>query len=145
MQFHDLSMDPMVRNMQCFAKRSMNNVRNRTLHHHVFDTDLVVQMVTIAEFKVLFAGTHRFHIIVLCQKLSAETKVGERGTGSSSGHDSSAIEQSDPEWVSSSVPPLGCPSCSSYASGYAERARTPQKEAVSRCNSCVERGVCSAA
>ena len=90
MQLHDLSMDPMARNPQSFVKRSMNNIRNRTLHHHVFDTDLVVQMVTIAGFKVLFAGTHRLHIIVLCQKVNVEMKVGERGTEPPSGHDSSA-------------------------------------------------------
>jgi SAM-dependent methyltransferase len=79
LRLHDMSMDPMERNLRDFVARSRNNVRNRTLHHHVFDTDLVVQMVSIAGFKTLFIGTHRFHIIVLCQKRNEGTRVGERG------------------------------------------------------------------
>jgi SAM-dependent methyltransferase len=76
LQFHDLSMDPMAWNSRDFVARSRNNVRNRCLHHHVFDVDLVVQMVSIAGFRVLFVGTHRLHIIVLCQKMDDEMKVG---------------------------------------------------------------------
>ncbi len=72
LQLHDLSMDPMASNLQDFVARSRNNIRNRCLHHHVFDTDLVTQMVRAAGFKVLFVGTHRLHIIALCQKMDHE-------------------------------------------------------------------------
>jgi SAM-dependent methyltransferase len=80
---HDLSMDPMTRNLHDFLLRSRNNVRYRILHHHVFDTDLAVQMVRIAGFKVLFVGTHRFHIILVCQKTDDAIKFGEHGAKSS--------------------------------------------------------------
>jgi hypothetical protein len=72
LQLHDLSMDPMASNLQDFVARSRNNIRNRCLHHHVFDTDLVTQMVRAAGFKVLVVGTHRLHIIALCQKMDHE-------------------------------------------------------------------------
>ena len=74
-------MDPIARNLQDFLKRSRNNVRYRILHHHVFDTDLAVQMVSMAGFKVLSVATHRFHIIVLCQKTDDEMKVGSKFQG----------------------------------------------------------------
>jgi SAM-dependent methyltransferase len=82
LQFTDLSICPGVRNFQAFVARSRDNLSNRALHHHVFDTNLVVQMARIAGFKVLFVGTHRLHIIVLCQKsnnsLYLRTSVDER-------------------------------------------------------------------
>ena len=79
---HDRSMDPMTRNLQDFLLRSRNNIRYRILHHHVFDTDLAVQMVRIAGFKVLFVGTHSFHIILVCQKTDDEIKFGEHAAKS---------------------------------------------------------------
>jgi len=78
LQLTDLSMCPGIRNLQDFVARSRNNVRNRCLHHHVFDMDLVIQVVRIVGFKILFISTHRLHIIVLCQKTDDGTKVRER-------------------------------------------------------------------
>jgi ubiquinone/menaquinone biosynthesis C-methylase UbiE len=73
-RYTDLSMYPGVRNLQDFLARSRDNIRNRSLHHHVFDTALMIRMVSIAGFKVLFAGTYRFHIIVLCQKAGSSSR-----------------------------------------------------------------------
>jgi ubiquinone/menaquinone biosynthesis C-methylase UbiE len=78
LQFTDFSMYPGVRNLQDFVVRSRDNIKNRALHHNVFDTRLVVQMVSAAGFKVLFVGTHRFHIIVLCQKSNGSFCIQER-------------------------------------------------------------------
>jgi SAM-dependent methyltransferase len=78
LQLHDLSMDPTPRGLQDFVARSRDNFKNRALHHHVFDTDLVVQMVSITGFKVLFVATHRFHIILLCQKIEDEMNFGRK-------------------------------------------------------------------
>ena len=41
LQLHDLSMDPPAGDRESFRKRSQDNFRNRTLHHHVFDADLI--------------------------------------------------------------------------------------------------------
>jgi hypothetical protein len=85
-------MDPIARNQYDFLLRSRNNVRYRILHHHVFDTDLVVQMMSIAGFKVLFAGTHRLHIIVLGQKMDDKIRIGERAVESLLENDANATE-----------------------------------------------------
>ena len=78
LQLHDLSMDPTSRGLQDFVARSKDNFRNRALHHHVFDNDLVVQMVSITGFKLLFVATHRFHIILLCQKIDDVMNFGRK-------------------------------------------------------------------
>jgi SAM-dependent methyltransferase len=41
LQLHDLSMDPPAGDRDSFRKRSQDNFNNRTLHHHVFDADLI--------------------------------------------------------------------------------------------------------
>lgn len=41
LQLHDLSMDPPAGDHEAFRRRSMDNVNNRTLHHHVFDRELI--------------------------------------------------------------------------------------------------------
>jgi SAM-dependent methyltransferase len=38
---HDLSMDPPAGNYESFRTRSLENYRNRCLHHHVFDMKLI--------------------------------------------------------------------------------------------------------
>ena len=41
LQLHDLSMDPPAGDRDSFRMRSQANFHNRTLHHHVFDVDLI--------------------------------------------------------------------------------------------------------
>lgn len=41
LQLHDLSMDPPAGDRASFRMRSLDNFHNRTLHHHVFDADLI--------------------------------------------------------------------------------------------------------
>jgi len=42
---HDLSMDPQAGNLDQFKQRSLDNINNRTLHHHVFNIDLIKKML----------------------------------------------------------------------------------------------------
>jgi hypothetical protein len=37
LQLHDLNMDPQAGSFEQFRERSLKNVANRCLHHHVFD------------------------------------------------------------------------------------------------------------
>jgi ubiquinone/menaquinone biosynthesis C-methylase UbiE len=53
LRLHDLNRDPKAGNFENFKKRSENNFSNRTLHHHVFDTDLLKQMVEHIGMKTL--------------------------------------------------------------------------------------------
>lgn len=46
LQLHDLSKDVAAGNHQQFTLRSLDNFKNRCLHHHVFNHELVVAMAT---------------------------------------------------------------------------------------------------
>jgi SAM-dependent methyltransferase len=50
---HDLSMDPPAGTIEHFKNRSLDNFNNRTLHHHVFNIDLMKKMLTHIGFNVI--------------------------------------------------------------------------------------------
>ena len=52
---HDLSMDPSAGTLENFRERSLKNFNNRTLHHHVFDLDLINKMLEYAGFEIIDA------------------------------------------------------------------------------------------
>ena len=41
LELHDLPLDPPAGNLEQFKARSLRNIENRCLHHHVFDLDLL--------------------------------------------------------------------------------------------------------
>lgn len=66
---HDLERDPDAGDMEAFKARSLCNVENRCLHHHVFDTRLAAALVEHIGMKVHAVeeiGPH--HILLLAQK-----------------------------------------------------------------------------
>jgi len=69
LNLHDLSMDLQAGTFENFCERSINNFKNRCLHHHVFVAESVVQMIDYVGLKIIFLTTHPpYHIITLCQK-----------------------------------------------------------------------------
>ncbi len=71
LKLHDLSMDPPAGDGEQFRQRSLKNYENRCLHHHVFDSDLVVRMVDFIKLKILDVWQILpYHIIVFSKKLS---------------------------------------------------------------------------
>lgn len=54
---HDLSRDPPAGDFETFKKRSLDNFNNRTLHHHVFDGDLMRKVFEHCGFEVINTGT----------------------------------------------------------------------------------------
>jgi SAM-dependent methyltransferase len=50
---HDLTRDPAVGSMEDFRKRSLDNFRNRCLHHHVFDQRNSRELLFCTGFQVL--------------------------------------------------------------------------------------------
>ena len=51
-----------------FAQRTRDSVANRTLHHHVFDTDLVVRLLDRAGLELLWVETALpFHIVAVAR------------------------------------------------------------------------------
>jgi SAM-dependent methyltransferase len=66
---HDLSMTPEYRDDNHLRNEFQDNLRNRRMHHHVFDLDLARQAVTEAGFRVLGTDTASpFHLIVFALK-----------------------------------------------------------------------------
>ena len=69
LQLHDLSKDPGVTDAGTFRERAEHNAEFRSIHHHVFDTRLVVDVVCHAGFELVAAeGLEPYHIVVLARK-----------------------------------------------------------------------------
>jgi SAM-dependent methyltransferase len=62
---HDLDLDPGSTDLASFKARSLNNLQNRCLHQHVFDTRSAVEMVCHAGLEIDFVRTVRPHDIVI--------------------------------------------------------------------------------
>jgi len=76
LKLHDLSMDPPAGNFSSFKKRSLDNYRNRCLHHHVFNTNLVLQILDYFGLQILALDfVSPYHIITLSQKKNDRTIV----------------------------------------------------------------------
>lgn len=66
---HDLRKDPGAGNMESFQKRSIRNIENRCLHHHVFDTRLAVEVVNHIGLRILTVELLRpYHIVIVARK-----------------------------------------------------------------------------
>ena len=74
LNLHDLNLDPGIDDMIAFKYRSEKNFENRGLHHHVFNTSLVVDILNFSNLQIL-AVEHSlpFHIIAIAKKLSSGT------------------------------------------------------------------------
>jgi SAM-dependent methyltransferase len=70
LRLHDLSRDPAAGDSAAFAARSARNAENRCLHHHVFDTNLVVEVLDHVGMQILSVeAVWPFHIIAVARKL----------------------------------------------------------------------------
>ncbi len=65
LQLHHLSRDPPAGDPEAFRQRSMDNVKNRTLHHHVFDRELIGQIFKHAELEMVVQQETRTDPIAL--------------------------------------------------------------------------------
>lgn len=69
LKLHDLSMDPEAGDFEAFELRSKKNLENRCLHHHVFDTQLAVEVIHHMGLQILAVETSRpYHILIVAQK-----------------------------------------------------------------------------
>jgi len=73
LRLHDFSLDPGSGDVQSFQQRSMRNIENRCLHHHVFDTNLAVELIHYAGFQILHVEAFQpGDILLLAGKLPAD-------------------------------------------------------------------------
>jgi SAM-dependent methyltransferase len=69
LRLHDLSRDEAAGDFEAFKARSLRNLENRGLHHHVFDTPLAVAMVDHMGLEVRHAEARRpMDIVVIARK-----------------------------------------------------------------------------
>lgn len=70
LELHDLSLDPLAGSFEEFKEHTLNNHQNRTVHHHVFDGDLVIKMLDYAGYQICNVEVSRpGNIIVICKKI----------------------------------------------------------------------------
>ena len=66
---HDLERDPGAGAADAFEARARDNLRHRSLHHHVFDTELVLRVLDETGYGILGVDVMPpYHIAVLAQK-----------------------------------------------------------------------------
>lgn len=72
LEFHDLSMDPAAGDRDSFHKRCLDNLHNRTLHHHVFDAELIRRIFDHAGLDMIAQQSTKTDFIALgVKRLSA--------------------------------------------------------------------------
>lgn len=82
LECHDLALDPPAGDAAAFKLRAERNFENRCLHHHVFDTNLAVEVVNYLGLQVLAvepALPH--HIIMIVRKPAGETPDNRQFVG----------------------------------------------------------------
>jgi hypothetical protein len=68
---HDLSKDPGSTDVESFRIRSLKNIENRCLHHHVFDEHNSRELIERAGFAVHSVDrAFPFHLCLLATKVS---------------------------------------------------------------------------
>ena len=76
LELHDLDKDPCAGSFDEFKERSEKNIENRCLHHHVFDTQLAIEMVHYMGVQILAVEVFQpFHILIIGKKLEKNKKV----------------------------------------------------------------------
>lgn len=65
LRLHDLSLDPRAGSAEQFAARCRHNFRHRALHHHVFDLQLVEQMLRHVGVRVVERDMSRTDLFTL--------------------------------------------------------------------------------
>lgn len=74
-RLHDIILDPAVKDRNFLKQRCNQNFKSRCIHHHVFDTLLAVELVSLVGLKIIFTETVRpYNIIILCEKTAEVAK-----------------------------------------------------------------------
>ena len=77
LQLHDVSKDPGVSDVREFRERTSRNAEIRSIHHHVFDTRLAVDVVRRCGFEVsTVEPLAPYHIVVLARTPQAGVTTG---------------------------------------------------------------------
>ena len=76
LRLHDLNKDPGAGDFEFFQERSKQNIENRCLHHHVFDTRIAVEAVNYMGLQILAVELfHPYHIVIIAKKIGPDQAV----------------------------------------------------------------------
>lgn len=71
LKLHDLAKNPEVGSLLEFTERSKQNYKNRCLHQHVFNSKLIIQMMSYINIQIqAIENTLPYHIIIIGKKTS---------------------------------------------------------------------------
>ena len=66
---HDFNHDAFVKSKDDLIKRTKRNIENRAVHHHVFNLDLVKELLIYCDFEMVHQQTYPpFHLVSVVQK-----------------------------------------------------------------------------
>jgi ubiquinone/menaquinone biosynthesis C-methylase UbiE len=66
---HDFKLDAFVQSKEDLIKRTSLNIKNRAVHHHVFDLALVKELLLYCGFETIHQQTYPpFHLVSVAQK-----------------------------------------------------------------------------
>jgi SAM-dependent methyltransferase len=68
LKLHDLKMDPPAGTYEQFKTRSLNNFKNRCLHHHVFDLYVLIKIYEYFNLKIIHTENIISDYIIIGQK-----------------------------------------------------------------------------
>jgi SAM-dependent methyltransferase len=77
LQLHDLELDPPAGSPEQFRERCFANLRNRAMHHHVFSPELIVEMFSFLDMRVLNIAVERPHHIVIYGRIASQNEQDE--------------------------------------------------------------------
>ena len=70
LQLHDLSKDPGGLNVEDFKARTLKNIENRCVHHHVFNLDLLENIAKHSEIEIIaLTKFSKIHLVLFGQNL----------------------------------------------------------------------------
>ena len=79
MQLHDLNRDPGAGTREEFEQRCGENARHRSMHHHVFDTRLAIELITHAGHRIRrVAALRPYHIVIVAHKSFEDAQPANR-------------------------------------------------------------------
>jgi ubiquinone/menaquinone biosynthesis C-methylase UbiE len=68
-EMHDFKQDAFVQSIEDLIKRTNLNMENRAVHHHVFNLDLVKEILVYCDFEMIHQQTYPpFHLVSVAEK-----------------------------------------------------------------------------
>jgi SAM-dependent methyltransferase len=69
LKLHDFKMDPQSGDIRRFKERSIKNILNRAMHHHVFDMNLLELILNFFKLKILLKHSNKNGHLIIGQKI----------------------------------------------------------------------------